>query len=202
MSRVRFATARDLYDSFEGVGALVAEPPSDEPSPAFVKRLAGDGKMVPAITFCAHLLPRREAVWWGCRSARSLAGAACEGPGLVAAEAWVEEPDDEHRQAALALAAAGDTREPSHWLAQAAGWSSGLLFAHPTRPLPVSPGMTAQAVRVAVTLAALRTDPRQREARLRGCLAEALAVAETGALNGLREPSPCRPRAPCPDARG
>ena len=45
----------------------------------FVRRyVLATGKIEDAVTFCSFLLPRREAVWWACRSARAPSGHIAE----------------------------------------------------------------------------------------------------------------------------
>ena len=56
-----------------------------------------------AVRFFAHLLPKREAVWWASQCARQTAGS--DPPQVVvgaikAAETWVAELNDEARRAA------------------------------------------------------------------------------------------------------
>lgn len=182
MSRVRFATARALYETFPEVSDKIGIPPTDQFPIEFLKDLASRGKLDEAVTFCAYLLPRREAVWWGCACARASLGeipqdrSAC----LLAAQAWVYNPDDERRKAALELGTKSDSNDPLTWLALAAGWSGGVLVMLPNLPVPMPTYMTARAVRVAVLLAAAKTGKHQRTARLQACIAEGMKLAETG----------------------
>jgi hypothetical protein len=98
---------------------------------------------------------------------------------LLAAEAWVYDPDDAHRKAAAEIGAASDSNDPLTWLALAAGWSGGLLVTFPSLPVPVPTYMTARAARIAVLLsvAKLRKD---RPSRLQACIADGMKLAETG----------------------
>ena len=183
MSRVRFATTRALFETFPKSITNIAATPTDEPPLIFLRKLAAAAKFDDALTFCAYLLPRREAVWWACGCARSLSGeipqsrAAC----LLAAEAWVYQPDDEHRQAALEVGTQSDSNDPLTWLALGAGWSGGLLSSHPQMPAPVPPYMTARAARIAVQLSAhFATKKNELPARLKACIAEGIKLAETG----------------------
>jgi hypothetical protein len=181
MSRVRFATARALAEAFPEVLQKIGVAPTDQPPVDFAKALCSAGKLPDAVAFCAYLLPRREAVWWGCGSARALAvdvaqnGAA----GLPAAEAWVYQPDDHHRQAALEIGTKGDQNDPGIWLALAAGWSGGFQVLG-NQQVPIPPYMTARAVRIAILLSAARAAGAERLARLRSCIAEGIKLAETG----------------------
>lgn len=181
MSRVRFATTRALYDTFPEVLQKVRAAPTDQPPLEFLKALASAGKLPDAVAFCAYLLPRREAVWWACGSVRVLAAEVARdaAAGLLAAEAWVIEPNDEHRQAALDIGSGGDPDNPQRWLALAAGWSGGFQVSG-TEQVPTPPFMTARAARIAVLLSAAKIGGGERLARLRSCIAEGVKLAESG----------------------
>jgi hypothetical protein len=179
MSRIRFATIRALSESFPEALDNIGAEPTDEPPVAFLRRLAAAGKPDHAVEVCAYLLPRREAVWWGCASLRSLLGDKLPGDtaGLRAAEAWVQDPSEENRLAALDLGTNGASNEPLTWLALAAGWSSG-TFA-PT-PLPIPPFMTSRAVRISLLISIRSLTPEARAKLLQSCLTEGIRLAETG----------------------
>lgn len=178
MSRVRFATIRALFESFPEALQNIGAEPTDEHPIAFLKRLAADGKLEHAVSVCAYLLPRREAVWWGCYSARTLLGegSRTDSAPLLAAEAWVQQPTEENRRAALDIGTRADSNAPLTWLALAAGWSSG-TFA-PT-PIPVPAYMTSRSVRVSLLLCIRSPGLQERPRRLQLCLAEGIRLAET-----------------------
>lgn len=179
MSQVRFATVRALHESFPEALANIGAAPSEEHPVAFLRRLAAARQFDRAISVCAYLLPRREAVWWGCLSARILLGETMpvDTAPLAAAEAWAKQPSDGNRQVALDIGSRADRNAPLTWLALGAGWSSG-NFA-PT-PVPVPPFMTARAVRAAL-LVALRAVPvAELPGRLQACVMEGIRIAEEG----------------------
>jgi hypothetical protein len=182
MSRVRFATARALFETFPETFKKIKTAPTDQFPINFLKDLMSQSKLDDAVTFCSFLLPRREAVWWACGCARALLDdlRQSRAPGLVAAEAWVCEPDDERRQRALDVGTKGDSNDPLTWLALAAGWSGGMLVSHPQKQIPVPPYMTARAVRIAIVLSAGMVSKKERGARLGNCIAEAIKLAESG----------------------
>jgi hypothetical protein len=182
MSRVRFATARALYETFPKAITRITAEPTDDPPTSFLKKLAEREPIADAVTFCAHLLPRREAVWWACSSARALLGdiPRSRAASLLAAEAWVYQPDDRHRQAALEIGTASNSNDPLTWLALAAGWSGGLIGRHPQRPVQMPTYMTARAARIAVVLSACAVNSDQRVARLQACIAEGIKLAQDG----------------------
>src|SRR3954471_21397944 len=110
MFQARFVTALALFETFPRSVTKIAAEPTDEPPTIFLKRLSTQHKFEDAITFCAYLLPRREAVWWACRCVRASLGdiAAGRARPISAAEAWVYDPGDENRRTALEAGKQGD----------------------------------------------------------------------------------------------
>ena len=47
---------------------------------------------------------------------------------LLAAEAWVQQPESERREAALKIGTRGDSNDPLTWIALAAGWAGNLFL--------------------------------------------------------------------------
>ena len=182
MSRIRFATAHALFESFPELTRKISTGPSDQFPIDYLKALSLQGKMEDAVTFCAYLLPRREAVWWACGCARDLLGTIpqARAAGLLAAEAWVYEPDDERRKAALDIGTNGDSKDPITWLALAAGWAGGFLFANAQRQVAMPHYMTARAVRIAMFMSIMNIRRDQRPVRLKPCIAEGVKLAESG----------------------
>ena len=180
MNRIRFATVRSLFESFPEALQNIGAEPTDEPPIAFLDRLAAEGKPDHAMTMCAYLLPRREAVWWGCASVRTLLADKLPDDiaALLAAEAWVLQPTEENRQAALAIGDGAASNEPLTWLALAAGWSSG-TFA-PT-PLPIPAYMTGRGIRIALLISGRIARGDERTRRLQACLAEGVRLAKSEA---------------------
>lgn len=180
-SLIRFATARSLFEAFPELATRVTAEPTDEPPVSFLKKLQARTKFGEAVSFCAFLLPRRESVWWGCGSVRSFLRDAfpAQPAGLIAAEAWVSAPDDQHRRAALEAGNCSDDANPLTWLARAAGWSGGTLSSHPKGQVPVPQYMTPRAVRIAILLGAAQATT-DREAIHRDCIASGIRIAETG----------------------
>jgi hypothetical protein len=181
MPLVRFATARALFETYPEIARKIRATPTDQPAIDFARSLLSSGGLADAVTYCAYLLPRREAVWWACSSARMLSAEIVQGgaAGLLAAEAWVYEPDDQHRQAALAIGSSGDSGHPSTWLALAAGWSGGFQ-ASAAKKVPIAPYMTARAARIAVLFCAAKLRGAQRSSGLRACIGNGIKLAETG----------------------
>jgi len=105
-----------------------------------------------ALKLLARLLPKRYAVAWLCQCAAGLTLDARDRLGLSLAQAWVSEPDESHRRAALDFATADRCRSIGAWLAAAAGWSSGSVgpLGHEP-PAPAAEHLTACAAVAAIT---------------------------------------------------
>jgi len=187
-SRIRFTLAAQAFEDAPGLRGSIPEPPEGAEPLAFLATLAASERPVDALTYFAHLMPRRETVWWGCQCVRAIQG---ESPGLAAAEAWVRDPQEKTRRAALDLGNAGDKRRAASWLAMAAGYSGGdigpadrkpLSPAHPqiiAPPVPAAPHMTASAVGAALALA-IGGAGRDGPAWTQACVASAVDFASGG----------------------
>ena len=188
-SRLRFTSARQIFDTFQSASDDIATPPANEAPLDFARKLARSSRPIEAVAFCAYLLPRREAVWWACQCVRAIQGdQAGADLALKAAEAWVREPEEATRRAALDLGASENRRAPTTWLARAAGWSGGDMAAAGLAPTPAPPHLTAKAV--------LRGD-RAGDGQGRGAQPGAWTAACTDACIRFRRG---RRRAPAPGA--
>ena len=143
---------------------------SGEPSPEqFLDRLVQAELYVDAARFLAYALPEREAVWWACLCVRSVP--ACFGDeistrALEAAEAWVKDPVDTKRQAALEAVNEHKFEmptAPAAWAAMAAGWSRGSTATPDETVSPSGEHLTAHAVSGAIMLAATAEPDRAAE---------------------------------------
>ena len=178
MAAPRFLTVRDLYDAFPLAESDVGVEGSDTPSLEFLRKAVAEEDWETAVSFCAYLLPRREAVWWGCQSLRKLQPhrAPSDTAALDVAEAWVREPEEPHRLAALNLGSQGDTRSPTTWMALAAGWSGGSIApAHGM--VPAAAGQAARAIRAGLMISMARTPNDQMTRVMKPCLDDGLKLA-------------------------
>jgi hypothetical protein len=182
MSQTRFATTLALFETFPRSVTKIAVAATDESPILFLKKLSTQHKFEDAITFCAYLLPRREAVWWACGCVRALLGdlPASRVAAIIAAEAWVSDPSDERRRTALEIGNQGDSTDPLSWLALSAGWSGGMLLVHPKFPVSVPPYMTPRAARIAILLSARTVKTEQHAARMQACIVDGIRLAEAG----------------------
>jgi hypothetical protein len=179
MTRLRFTTAREVFDAFPTASEDISAPPSDDGPWAYVKALMASPTPEDAITFCAYLLPRREAVWWACQCVRMMAvapGDDADTDAIEAAEAWVREPEENRRRIALQYGMTGDRQRPATWLSLAAGWSGGSMV-EGDHPIAAPPHLTAKAARAAVLIGLARGDARQRTAKVRAVIEAGVDVA-------------------------
>jgi hypothetical protein len=166
--RLRFSTARDLFEAFPVALEDMDARPSDRGSLEFVKDLMASRTPEDAITFSAYLLDKREAVWWGhqCLSAVPDKLAPEDVEMLALAENWVRHPDEPQRMAALDAGMASQRKTPGVWIALGAGWSGGSMMGPDTVPVPPPPHLTAKAVNAGVLGVLARVDRKARASTL------------------------------------
>jgi hypothetical protein len=178
-TRLRFNTARQVFDAFPKVTAEIDLRPTEEPPLDFARKLLARARRFDVIVFTACLLPRREGVWWGCQCVRALQGNRTD-DALLAAEAWVREPEEAQRRAALEIAASGDTGAAATWLAMAAGHSGGSLAAEGSAPVRASPDATAINLKAAVILAIVQRPMTEAPGWIKACVEAGLRFADGG----------------------
>jgi hypothetical protein len=133
-----------------------------------------------AVRFLAHALPKREAVWWACLSARAVAGSNPPPQitaALQAAEKWVADPSEENRRAAMPAAEAAEFKTPAGCAAVSAFWSGGSLGPPNVPVVPPGEFLTAHGVGGAVMLAAVQSEPGKAPEKYRKFLAQGIEVA-------------------------
>lgn len=130
----------------------------------FVALLVEKELLKDALRLIAHLLPRREAIGWGCLCVRhALASLNLPVPEVqLAAERWVAQPSEENRWAARHMADAEKPKNASAFLAWAV-FFAGHSIASPQSPRPVPPpeGLTSLMVANAVILAGVFKQPKK-----------------------------------------
>ena len=150
----------------------------------FVSRLIEIECFADAVSFLAHALPKREAVWWGCLCARDALAAQVSPAAmtaLTAAEAWVYKPTEETRHAAGAAAGAANTGSPCTWPAFAAFWAGEDITPRGSSvKVPPAEHMSAKAVTAAVALAATKHDRETAAENFQRYLAQAIDIAGGG----------------------
>ena len=180
-SRIRFVRALDVFENFPTLRHYVALPKDDAPPADFVRALLASRRKISAVSFLSHILPRREAVWWArqCLSTILGAGGIADESARVA-EAWVRDPDETTRRAALDVGSTGDLQRPTTWLARAAGYSGGSVIAPEHAPMAPPPEACAQAVSAAVVLAITQQPPLTISSWIEACVLGGLRFAEGG----------------------
>lgn len=124
----------------------------------FVESLAQNQAFADAIAFLAHALPRREGVWWAWLCARDSVGAKPAPPvaaSLEATKAWIAEPTDGHRRAALGAAESAGIATPVGLAALAAFLCGDTLGPAEAPPAPPPEFAAAKAIVGCVNLAAV-----------------------------------------------
>src|SRR5947207_6518161 len=143
----------------------------------FLATLIENGELVDAVQFLAHVLPRREAVWWACRAALGMGAGGKVETALGAAEAWVVEPIEDNRVVAQGAAEAAGYDTPAGCAAAAAAWSGGSLAPPGAPVVPPGENLTAHGVAAAVMLAAVRGPAEAIPESYRTLLRQGLAIA-------------------------
>jgi hypothetical protein len=180
-TRIRFVRALDVFENFATLRHYVAVPVDDIAPVDFARVLLGSRDKISAVSFVAHILPRREAVWWARQCLASVLGPASLADETArAAEAWVRDPDETTRRAALDLGAAGDLQRPTTWLARAAGASGGSLIAPEHAPMLPAPEACAQGATAAIVLAITQQPAPTIFAWTDACVSAGLRFAEGG----------------------
>jgi hypothetical protein len=182
MAHLRFERVRDVVDAFPSVVFELDVEASDEGSLDFLRSLASGGELDKAVGFCAYLLPRREAVWWGCRSVRTFIPKpnADERDGMRVAEEWVREPEEERRMTALELGMRYSAKLATTHLALAAGWSGRSFSMGEGDPIPIPAHQTARAVRAAILIASCRVPMAEKPDLMQGCIEDGTRIAVDG----------------------
>ena len=179
-SRIRFVTARSVFEAFPDLSYVVTLPAENIEPLDHARALLGSPRPSDAVLFISHLLPRREAVWWAAQCVRALIGEGAADEALGAAEIWVRTPEDDNRRAALSTANASDRRKPTTWLAFGAGWSGGSILPSDQKPVPPPSGACAMAANTAVMMAVAAGDPRAVVDRIAACAEAGVRFASGG----------------------
>ena len=128
----------------------------------FIRELSAAEHFPDAVRVLAHLLPKREAIWWACQCARQspVPDAPPEsGAALEAAEKWVTELTEEARRNAGALGQEAGYSTAAGCAAMAAFASSGSFAPPDAPPVPAAPHLSAQFVAASIMVSSLSPNP-------------------------------------------
>jgi len=147
--------------------------------PELVAALAKVGAFAKAVRVQAHLLPKRQAVWWGIVCVKSVGGelAPADADAKAAAYAWVEKPGEKVRRACEVAANKTKFDGPGSWLAMAAFWSGGSIAPEEMGEIAPDEKLTGQAVSSSLMIAAVAGDATKAKDRYRAFLAAAPQIA-------------------------
>jgi hypothetical protein len=179
-ARIRFADAADVFAAFPRLELVAARPLGPMEPLAHARHLIASPRPAGAVAFLAHVLPRREAIWWGCQCVDAILGPAARDEGMRLATQWVRDPSEPLRREALALWQAAAQRLPTPWLARAVGYSGGSLLAPEQPPTPPAPDDCALAVNAAIILAATSAAPALILPWVRSCAEAGMDFAAGG----------------------
>lgn len=165
MQKVGAEKAADIakhYELEDESRALLTE---DQKPSDFLDTLIENELYHDAVTFLAHSLPVREAVWWACVCSRYFLEGSDVKYQLAqnAAEAWVYEPSEQNRRVAEKYAEEGDYATPASWAAAAAFWSGGSITEEKEPAMEPPPFLYAHAVVGSVVMAAGWKEPDEDE---------------------------------------
>jgi hypothetical protein len=168
-SRIRFNDAADVFEAFPVLAHFAKRPNDPIEALAYARKLNVETPPSAVLAYLAHLLPRREAIWWGCQSVSAALGPAAQDEGLRLATQWVREPDEARRREALNYVLASDLKLATSWLARAVAHSGGSLVAPDQPSTPAAPDACAQSVNAAVVIATTSMPPLMILPWIRAC---------------------------------
>jgi hypothetical protein len=180
LSRVGAKNAAEVCKRFDiGAPATALLKPEHTPD-RYLDVLVEQKQWPAAIQFLAHAMPKPEAVWWTCLSARAAAGATPSPAikaALDAAEKWLVDPSETNRQAAFPAAQAAGLATPAGSAALAAFISGGSIGPSHVPPVPPGENMTGQIAGAGVLMAAVQNDPAKAIEKFQAFLAKGVEVA-------------------------
>lgn len=178
-SGLHFQKAKDVFEAFEDMEEDIEARPAEQTAIQFFAELSKSATPEEAVTFGSYLLPKRRAVWWGHECVRSVMHLLTDQDlmALQLAEAWVRDPDEEQRVAALRGGLSRKHKSPGVWIALAAAWTGGSLNLPELPPVPPPQYLTARAVNAGILSALARVDVKHRSETLRVFVEMGLSLA-------------------------
>ena len=134
-----------------------------------------------AVTFASYILPHRHCVWWGHECLRQLEPLLSDDDQqmLALAVAWVREPSEETRCAAMDAGMEIVNKTPGTWIALGAGWSGGSMSPPKYQPVPPPSFLTARAVNAGVLSVLALVGMKERRAMLDTFAQMAISIAQS-----------------------
>ncbi|HEV1286759.1 MAG TPA: hypothetical protein VNU44_15670 [Bryobacteraceae bacterium] len=147
----------------------------------FVDALVEKGQYLAGIDFMAHVLPSREAIWWGCLCLHHTCGSKLEPWERRAYRLtvqWVLQPTEANRAANKQPAEVLGPASAAGCLAAAANQTGGSIGPPDGPPMPPSPLAPNRAVAIAVKVASTKVEAPEILRTQRSLIGLGMAVAE------------------------
>jgi hypothetical protein len=132
-----------------------------------------------AIRLVAYLLPKREAIGWGCLCVRHVLASQPDKPSppvQVTAERWVSAPNEENRWAAKEAADKEDPKTTSGLLAMAVFFAGPSMAPPNIQAVPPPVHITSEIVGNVVVLAGVVHEPEKAQEKYRVFMQKASAL--------------------------
>lgn len=146
----------------------------------YLSRLVENHLYSDAIRFVAHVLPKREAVYWACMVWGALFGprrlSANQEAAFEAAIEWVCDPNEATRRQAETAARAAGFDNSAGCAAMAAFWSQGSMTPAHLPPVEVKPYLCGRMVSASVILTAAAGEYSRLDENKKGFLMLALEI--------------------------
>jgi hypothetical protein len=129
---------------------------------ACLEELLNRGLPSDALVLVARALPKRYVVAWACDClktafAKDPQTTDVDRAGLALAQAWLSDPTDDNRRAAMDYAERGAFGSPGAWIAACAGWCGGSLLPKGYDVVAPPDHLPAEAAVAALRLTASRS---------------------------------------------
>ncbi len=146
-----------------------------------IESLVVEEKFLDALRIRAYLLPKRDAVWWGCLCVRDELDEPLEPEqelAVAAAESWVTDPTEELRREAESKSNDVGSKGAGGLLALSAFWCEGTIGPADGPEIPGDDRLVCQGVAAALITAAYLGDAKKANNRLTAFLKKGQAVAD------------------------
>jgi hypothetical protein len=176
----REPTALEIAEELQMADEHVALARTVKTGPEFVAALAAAGALAKAVRVQAHLLSKRQCVWWGVLCVEDACAEALSEPeanAKLAAREWLEEPGENRRRRCESAAGKTKLDGPGSWLAMGAFWSGGSIAPEEMGEVAPDDKLTGQAISSSLMIAAVTGDATKAKDRYRAFLAKAPDVA-------------------------
>lgn len=180
---LREQLGEDLVTALPDIADMIAtQPKGGQRTLDFLRVLMMGKTPEEAITLLTYALAPRHAVWWGHECLQVMPDLVTDNDRelMALAAAWVAEPDEDNRYAALEAGTAAHPRGPGAWLAIAVGWSSGSIAGRDMPAVPPAPHLLARALNACVLTALARVPQDKRRRMLEHYVSMGEVLAKSG----------------------